>query len=78
MRFFARCGGRGAKGGTEKVRSFVTFFGGWPPLGGWQDLEIEVGLKCKKVSVKRRSSDCDSDWKYKCEPSPLLILLIIL
>ena len=26
-----RCGG-GAKGGMDKVRSFVTFFLGWPPL----------------------------------------------
>ena len=27
-----RCGGGGAKGGTEKVRSFVIFFYGWLPL----------------------------------------------
>ena len=41
-----RCGG-GAKGGTEKVRSFVTFLYGRPPLVFAPILAIHVESSCE-------------------------------
>ena len=41
-----RCGGGEAKGGTERVRSFVTFLSGWTPLAVPQFLVIQLKIQC--------------------------------
>ena len=49
-------GGGGAKGGTEKVRSFVTFPYGWTPLGAIH--KLRGGCVGKKANNKFSQEKC--------------------